>query len=178
MEIPYLDCWIETLSVSTTHRVPSSLLRPDPYLQWFIKLIFSWGCNFDFRYIIFKCVVETTFMSISSAVIFRWMVQDHTDVSIGSVNGLVPLGSNPYGVTKPWWGNVVMRILRHAISAIWWKQSDVYWWPIIYLTVCYIKYGYKQPSSIPASSCIRWHHVNAGLSILKRPLLLRKLTRD
>ena len=36
---------------------------------------------FDFKFVIFKCIVviQITFMSISSAIAFRWMVQDSAD---------------------------------------------------------------------------------------------------
>ena len=36
-------------------------------------------CDFDFKELIFKCIVVITFISISSATDFGWMVQDSTD---------------------------------------------------------------------------------------------------
>ena len=35
--------------------------------------------GFDFKYVIFKCVVETTFMTSSGVIAFRWMTRDPTD---------------------------------------------------------------------------------------------------
>ena len=106
------------------------------------------GCGFDFKCVISRCIVVNTYMSISSAIALREIIQDPSDdikVIIGSgcvfVCGLMSMVPNV--VTRTQWVNT-----RRQQKICWWLFAD-------FLKCNFLNEYYCSLTQIPLKSVLR-----------------------
>ena len=89
-------------------------------------------CDFDFKEVIFKCIVVITFISISIATDFGWMVQDSPDDKSTLVQVMAwcrqatshypsqcwPRSLSPYGVARPQWVKLIIQVIDVILPTV------------------------------------------------------------
>ena len=111
---------------NTGNRIHLSIFKVLNYMfTW--ELLLTWGCGFDFKCMILKCIAVIIFRSILSAVAFMWMAQyppsDKStlvqvvawchQVASRYLNLHCPRSIMPYGITKP------LRVNQSIITIAW-----------------------------------------------------------
>ena len=77
------------------------ILHQRCYQPYYINSLSLGKYGYDFKCLVFKCHWVTDIENISHVIVIEWMPNNHTDdnwhteVNIGSGNGLVPDGNKP-----------------------------------------------------------------------------------